>query len=121
MSQYLKILKVDIYRMSRFACLSTKTLQYPFSNEKSLINKTLILNKNHLILCNQRNYNLSLQNSRNITKDFKRTSRKSSKDIKKPEKPIELFKPIKVMPNFTSEENEPNLGEELGGKLEKCN
>ena len=61
---------------------------------------------------------MAYQNSRNLTKDFKKTPRKYGREQKKQVDPASLFKSVKIMPNLATD-NESNLGEELGGKLEK--
>ena len=94
--------------------LSTNIIRSP------ICSKSLVLNNNYnlLLVNNQRNYKMAYQNSRGLAKDFKnKTTRKVTK---KPVDPSSLFKSVKIMPNL-SNDDEANLGEELGGKLEKRN
>lgn len=93
--------------------LSTNLIRSP------ICSKSLVLNNSNLsLVSNQRNYKMAYQNSRGLAKDFKKPPRKASK--KRDVDPASLFKSVKIMPH-SANDDEPNLGEELGGKLEKRN
>ncbi len=111
--------------MNLYMSLAHSSRRFSIINEQlrrglfQLSDKTVLMfNKNGLILNNQRNYKIAYQNSRNLTKDFKKTPRKYGREHKKPVDTESLFKSVKIMPNLAND-NEFNLGEELGGKLEK--
>ena len=93
--------------------LSTNLIRSPICSKPLMFTNSnlLVLNANH-----QRNYKIAYQNSRGLAKDFKKSPRKTTS--KKTVDPASLFKSVKIMPNATNDD-EPNLGEELGGKLEK--
>lgn len=117
MNRYSKslILNINLAHLSqRYQMIrnfTTNVFKFSPQSQNLLLNEPLLINLN-----NQRNYKMAY---RGLTKDFKKTPRKTSKE-KKSVDPSSLFKSIKIMPNLNND-NEPNLGEEIGGKLEKRN
>jgi hypothetical protein len=121
-------------RETDFRRTISSVLQYALSGEQQNKAKLHTLNSNFRLI--QRNYQIAYENSRTITKDLRDRNSKNNNNSNNHNHRVKgnylkkshiknnsnndtnnLFKSIKILPN--TQAVEVNLGEELGGKLEK--